>query len=170
MREAGCTDMFYGIESGSDKVLKTLKRHYDAQRVLDIYRMCISAGIRPRFSFIFGLPGEDWEAVEDTHRLIERLEGVSVGVHILTPLPGTDIGTDPESFGIKVSPHTIGDLDINSDVLVENGFLTKDQIRLADRRGRGIAPKAARRSHAHDRLLAGLPVPPMREPGTFKKS
>ncbi|MCB9650924.1 MAG: B12-binding domain-containing radical SAM protein [Deltaproteobacteria bacterium] len=165
MRAAGCTDMFFGIESGSDKVLRRLGRRYDANRVLEIYEMCLLADIRPRFSFIFGLPDEDWDAVQDTWRLIERLEGVSVGVHILTPLPGTDIGTDPESFGIKVTTeHGVGDLDINSDVMIENGFLSKEQIREAYRRGAGLAVRAGRRSVAVKRILAGERVPPLGPP------
>ena len=145
MREAGCTDMFFGIESGSTKVLRRLGRKYTAEDVYGVYRLCVETDIRPRFSFIFGLPDEDWAAVQDTWRLIERLEGASIGVHILTPLPGTDIGERPESFGIKVTPTAVGDLDINSDVLVENGFLTKDQVREAYRRGAGLAARAGRR-------------------------
>jgi radical SAM superfamily enzyme YgiQ (UPF0313 family) len=152
MREAGCTDMFFGIESGSTKVLRRLGRRYDADQVYDVYRLCVQTDIRPRFSFIFGLPDEDWAAVQDTWRLIERLEGASIGVHILTPLPGTDIGERPESFGIKVTPTAVGDLDINSDVLVENGFLTKDQIREAYRRGAGLAARAGRRVVAFQRI------------------
>ena len=152
MRRAGCTDMFFGIESGSTKVLRRLGRRYDADQVYATYRLCVETDIRPRFSFIFGLPDEDWEAVQDTWRLIDRLQGVSIGVHILTPLPGTDIGERPESFGITVTPTAVGDLDINSDVLVENGFLTKDQIRDAYRRGAGIAARSGRRVAALERI------------------
>jgi hypothetical protein len=46
----------------------------------------------------------------------------------------------------------VGDLDINSDVLVENGFLTKDQIREAYRRGAGLAARAGRRVVAFQRI------------------
>ena len=164
MRAAGCTDMFYGVESGSTKVLRRLGRKYDADRVYEIYQMCLAADIRPRFSFIFGLPDEDWGAVQDTWRLIERLQGVSIGVHILTPLPGTDIGERPEQFGITVTPTNVGDLDINSDVLVDNGLLTKDQIREAYRRGAGLAARSGRQSIGRERARQAIEGRPAETP------
>lgn len=72
MDSAGCRHIIFGIESGSQRVLNLMKKHYyikDADRIIrDIHR----AGITVTCNFMFGFPGETESDFKDTLNFIER--------------------------------------------------------------------------------------------------
>ncbi len=97
--------LILGGQSGSDRVLERSGRGH---RVADIERavaLCIEAGFVPHIDFLFGLPGEDREDVEDTLRLAERLSaaGGRIHGHTFMPLPGTPLQDAPPG---RIDPHT----------------------------------------------------------------
>lgn len=145
MASTGCRMIFFGVESGSGRILSRLKRRYDPERVREVYAMCLAHGILPSFSFIVGLPFEDAEDRQATRNLIASLEGVESGVHILTPFPGTPIADRPEDFGLTIKPHDVGDLDINTHSLVETHLATGAETMEAFYDATGTALAALRR-------------------------
>jgi len=93
MRRAGCVRLLIGAESGSARVLKRVGKHQTAEEVLSVNRLLCAAGIRPIYSFISGVPGEEDEDLRQTVDLMFRLrhEG-PVDVGTIKPLvfyPGT---------------------------------------------------------------------------------
>lgn len=71
MARSGCKGVFLGIESGSNQMLKNMKKG----AIIEFYRDAIGwlrdAGIVTVGSFILGFPGETSETVEDTREFIE---------------------------------------------------------------------------------------------------
>ena len=57
MKEAGCWQIWYGIESGSDVILKQIKKHTTTRQIREAVRMTRDAGISPCGFFIIGSPG-----------------------------------------------------------------------------------------------------------------
>ncbi|HSW50614.1 MAG TPA: radical SAM protein [Bryobacteraceae bacterium] len=145
MAETGCRHIFFGVESGSDAVLKSIGRKYSAADVVRVYTLCLRHGIQPSFSYIVGLPSEREADRRATLDLIDRLGGVENGMHILTPFPGTPIGDDPDRFGIQVVPHTIEDLDINTRSLVATPHFSPERTEEDFRTGLGVGFRALRR-------------------------
>ncbi len=83
-----------GIQSGSDAVLRRLKRGHTAGQGLEAVARIARAGFTPKVDFIFGLPEETSADQASTCDLIERLAaeyGAVVHAHIFTPLPGTPL-------------------------------------------------------------------------------
>ncbi|HEY3489170.1 MAG TPA: radical SAM protein [Candidatus Deferrimicrobiaceae bacterium] len=150
LHRAGCRHMFFGVESGSDSVLAGLGRRYSARDVFEVYRLCLRAGIRPFFSFIVGLPNETESDLEQTFALIRRLEGVESGIHMLTPFPGTPIGNRPSAYGLRVIPHDVEDLDINTRSFLSTELLSNGRIVEAFRRALGYSLRSGRRVPSPD--------------------
>ncbi len=143
LRDCGCIDIFFGVESGSPRILERLGRQYTPDKVMEVYHCCMDLGMAPAFSFIVGLPGEGREELEETYRLLDKLRGVSVGLHLLTPLPGTAIAEHPEQFGITLSGHDPGTLDINRGIHLHTDRLSSQEIQEAYREGVGRIIHAA---------------------------
>ena len=61
MRKAGCRGISYGIESGSQKILDSVEKSIKVEQCRDAIKWAKEARIKTFASFIFGLPGEDWE-------------------------------------------------------------------------------------------------------------
>ncbi len=145
LSDSGCKGIFFGVESGSSRVLKLLKRRYSPNDVYTLYRLCLKHGITPYFSFIIGLPFEEKGDLDQTFNLIQKLQGVENGIHILTPLPGTPIFKEANKYGIKMTSCDITDLDINGKPLITTRHLTSAEISEAYRKAVGYSLKALRK-------------------------
>jgi len=72
MRRAGCFAVFFGIESGSDRILKLMNKGHDVQVAYDGVATAKRNGLRCHASFIVGYPGETEETVQETLEFIDR--------------------------------------------------------------------------------------------------
>ena len=89
LRRAGCSEVWMGAESGSQKVLDAMEK---GTRVEQIYRARENLrrhGIRACFFLQFGYPGEDWEDIQKTIRMVRETGPDDVGISVSYPLPGT---------------------------------------------------------------------------------
>ena len=72
---AGLTGLLYGVESGSDKILRRMKKGVRAADIPRVLRDTHDAGIWTHGFFILGFPGEtDSEALQTVDLLLDRLE------------------------------------------------------------------------------------------------
>lgn len=67
--EAGCDYVFFGVETGSDKIQATMKKRLKLSRIGETLDQCVNHGIAPTTSFILGFPDEELEDVVSTIRL-----------------------------------------------------------------------------------------------------
>lgn len=91
MQEAGCCQIDYGVESGSDKVLKTLKKGTSVEMIKKAFRLSRLAGLKPTATFMIGNPGEKREDIEETLRVAKEIKPHHVKFFYLTPFPGTEL-------------------------------------------------------------------------------
>ncbi|GAA0124371.1 hypothetical protein UT300019_02730 [Clostridium sp. CTA-19] len=76
MRDAGCKEILYGVESISHKVLKLMNKHpnkMDNTSIKEILRNTYSAGIRVHATIIVGFPGEEIKDAIDTANFIKNI-------------------------------------------------------------------------------------------------
>lgn len=78
MASAGCLIISFGIESGSDRVLKLMNKQIDTKKVDNAIKICKKNGILPRGTFIFGYPGEKFTDILKTMRMIFRFEPATI--------------------------------------------------------------------------------------------
>lgn len=115
MKKAGCRLLIVGYESGSDEILKTIKKGVSIERMKKFTREAKKAGLLIHGDFIIGLPGETIETAEQTLHFIEELKPNILQVAVATPLPGTEFYRYVKKNGYI----TVDDL---KDSIDENGF------------------------------------------------
>jgi anaerobic magnesium-protoporphyrin IX monomethyl ester cyclase len=72
MKKAGCYFISYGLESGSDAVLKLMRKGYTAALAERVIRDTRKVGIDVIFNIIVGFPGEDDQRFQETKDFVRR--------------------------------------------------------------------------------------------------
>lgn len=94
MRRAGCIQISYGVESGSEKVRNTLNKKISTKQIKKAFSLTRKYGILPRAYFIYGSPGESWATIQESVDLILEIKPLSVIFYILDIFPGTALYYD----------------------------------------------------------------------------
>lgn len=126
---AGCTGIQIGIESGSDEVLKDIKKGITVEQIIKAAEWAAAYGVTMYGILIFGLPTDTSETLKKTSELYRRLTEMGIWVFhsFLTPFPGTEIGDDLEKYEIKVHSNRWADYNFgNCNVSTKN--LSKENI------------------------------------------
>lgn len=89
LRRAGCTEVWMGAESGSQRVLDAMDKGIQVRQIREARENLRSHGIRACFFLQFGYPGEDWNDIQQTIRLVRETVPDDVGISVSYPLPGT---------------------------------------------------------------------------------
>jgi anaerobic magnesium-protoporphyrin IX monomethyl ester cyclase len=106
LADAGCVQVAWGIESGSQTILDKMNKGVKVQNNRNVIKWAKNAGITSRCFFIIGFPGETRETLEETKRFIEETDPDQVFVSNFIPYPGTDVSLRPHKYGItKMSGH-----------------------------------------------------------------
>lgn len=100
MRQAGCEELGYGIESLSQMVLDRCNKGTSLQDIHLALRNAKLAGIKCRLFFIIGLPGEPPGFADRLEELINTYDPNGVNVSTFVPYPGSAIFSHPERYGI----------------------------------------------------------------------
>ena len=89
MRAIGCHSLGFGLESGSQKVLKLMQKNLDLTEVRNNVNKVKSFGFLVGANMILGYPGEIEEDIWDSFNFFKSLNLDSVAVVNLVPFPGT---------------------------------------------------------------------------------
>ena len=107
MAEAGCIEVSFGVESGSQQILQNVNRNVPTERSIEAIRACNERGIRTRAFFIVGLPGESWQSIEETRQFILKARPTTVNFSLFMPYPGSDIFENPGKYDIYFDKQNI---------------------------------------------------------------
>ena len=89
MREAGCIAVWFGVESGSQRVIDAMGKGFSIAQTMRALNWAREVGLMTVVEVILGFPGETKETVWETVKLVEKLNPNDVGFNIATPYPGT---------------------------------------------------------------------------------
>lgn len=89
MRLAGCRTIYFGLESGSPQILRTLGKPLDIKKAVKNIRMAKTHAIRVGIFLIVGAPGETPETLRQTKSVLRRLPLDELFVNPLILLPGS---------------------------------------------------------------------------------
>lgn len=91
MRIAGCIQISYGVESGSEKIRKTLGKPVARGQIVRTFKLTTSYGILPRAYFIYGSPGETDQTIKDSINLMQEIKPLAGVFYMLVIFPGTHL-------------------------------------------------------------------------------
>lgn len=111
------------FQSGNDRVLKVMNRHYDSKQYLSLvdYGRSVMPDLTLTSDVIVGFPGETDEEFEDTIKLIERVRYDALFTFIYSPRKGTPAAEMPD-------PATKADKNRRFDRLVETQNRISNEI------------------------------------------
>ena len=89
LARAGCREVWLGAESGSQKILDAMDKGITVAETATAAKRLRAAGIRACFFLQFGYPGETFEDILETVRMIRETLPDDIGVSVSYPLPGT---------------------------------------------------------------------------------
>lgn len=89
LARSGCTNIWMGAESGSQKILDAMDKGTSIAQIDQATRLLKKSGIKPSFFIQFGYPGETKEDIKMTIAMINRLLPDEIGISVSYPLPGT---------------------------------------------------------------------------------
>ena len=91
LSKAGCRRIHFGIESGNEQVLKTVRKGLDLRRAREVLKWSRAAGIETLAYFMIGFPGEGHAEVRDTIDYALSIDCDYIHVAVTTPFPGTEL-------------------------------------------------------------------------------
>lgn len=91
MRDAGCVQIDFGVEKGTDEALKKLKKGITIAQIQETFRHCHKLGIRTFANMLVNTPGETEQDLKDICALVEEIRPQIVSFNIFTPYPGCEI-------------------------------------------------------------------------------
>lgn len=96
MKAAGCFNVRFGIESGSQKILDSLDKGVRVEKALRSLQVCLHAGLSLTLYLMIGAPGESDATVAETASFFKQLvtpfnvyQVSKTSVFLLTPFPGS---------------------------------------------------------------------------------
>jgi anaerobic magnesium-protoporphyrin IX monomethyl ester cyclase len=110
LARSGLRRIFFGLESGSAKVMRSVNKRLDFETVYRTAERCGKVGIRPSFNLIFGLPAEEEEDLRDTLAVVDRVGRANPEAdfftNIFSPYPGSPIWPQAIERGVR-EPQTL---------------------------------------------------------------
>lgn len=103
MKQAGIKWLGIGFESGSKKIRERVsKGRFDDEKIRKIVKMVRMAGIYIGGNFIFDLPGDDFETMQETLNKAKELNCEHTNFYVAMAYPGSQLYEDDLKKDIKL--------------------------------------------------------------------
>ncbi len=91
MKNANCQRIHYGVEAGTEKILKVLRKGISLEQIKRAFKMTKKIGIETIGYFMIGSPQETKKDILETIKLANKLNPDFVHISITTPFPATGL-------------------------------------------------------------------------------
>ena len=91
MKQAGCWEISFGLESGSDWLLDEMKKSQRVETAVEAVKWTHEAGIRVKGLLMLGYPGETQETIAETKEFVKSIPLTTMNLSKFTPYPGSPI-------------------------------------------------------------------------------
>ncbi len=128
MKEAGCKTIWFGVESGSQRVLSKINKGVTLEQTMNTFKLCREEGIQTACSFMLGIPGETTEDMKASFKFARKLNPDWCRFNIFIAVPGSSLYE--EIMQKKLYDHTddyavyvkTEDFDYNSVLEIQRRF------------------------------------------------
>lgn len=91
MKRAGCHMLKFGVETGSNQMLKNYQKGTTVAQAEAAFRWTHEVGLETHAHMIIGGPGESHNTIDKSVDFVKRLDPTTVSFGIVTPYPGTKL-------------------------------------------------------------------------------
>lgn len=133
LKKAQCHQVNIGCESGSDAILKDIKKGMSTDIIKRVFCWAKMHGVKRRAFFLLGMPNETRKDIELTEKLIDEIKPDVVGFTILAPYPGTSFYDHEKYKDVNWSPIGEYDNDIWFTKHFTNNELKAERDRLVNK-------------------------------------
>ncbi len=127
MKKAGCWKLLFGLESGVQKNINTLRKGFTVEQSRRAVEKTAKAGIRPFCVFMFGIPGETYEEGLKTVEFARSLKGAEFALFLnFTPFPGSEAYKTLDKYGSM--RHALSQMTLSNIAFVPH-TMTERQMR-----------------------------------------
>ena len=110
MKKAGCIEIAYGVESGSDVMLEDMKKGINVDIIRDVLEATDRANIRITLNLLAGTPAETVDTLRETRDFLIALNHINwanvPAIEFVVPLPGTELFDTAVAKGLIDDPET----------------------------------------------------------------
>lgn len=124
MKKAGCWQINYGIESGSQRILDFIKKGIKLEDIERALKMTKEADIITKGYFIIGHPTETRESIQQTVDFIKRISLDFFQMSFMIPLPGTELYAIADKYG--EFKNDWDNMNIWTPLFIPHGFTKED--------------------------------------------
>lgn len=100
MKKAGCHTIIFGVESGSDEILRKYNKKYTTEQIISTIDYCNKIGLETVGTFILGLPEENYSTINHTLNLLKRLKLDYASFNVAVPRLGTNLRKEAIALGL----------------------------------------------------------------------
>jgi radical SAM superfamily enzyme YgiQ (UPF0313 family) len=131
MKNAGCYFMFFGVESGTEKIRRNVGKIFTNEQISNTISAARDSEINCAAAFILGLPGETEETMMTSIKFAQSLNIYSTTFPIAVPFPGTAIRRSAEKgqWGLKILSKDWDVYDKQYPGVMDSQTLSIDTIR-----------------------------------------
>jgi len=107
MHDAGCIELKFGVESGSEKMLQSMGKNISGNQIRKAITLAYSVGIQIKIFLVHGFPGENFASTRETLSLLKDIKHMvnRVSLFRFVPLPGSYVFKNPELFNLTIPKH-----------------------------------------------------------------
>lgn len=145
MKRAGCWQVSYGVESGSQMILDFIRKHVTLEQIEATLTATKQAGLRTRGFFMIGHLRETRETIQQTLDFLLRLPLDDFHFTTFTPLPGTPAYEIADQYG--TFDKTWSKMNLQYPSFIPHGLTAQDLER--------YSKLAYRRFYFRPRVLLG---------------
>ncbi len=92
LKRAGCTDLYFGVESGNERIRnQVIKKKLTDEQIAKAIELCRKYRIMSNLFLMVGFPTETKKEMMDTVRIGKKVKADIIGIHITIPFPGSEI-------------------------------------------------------------------------------
>jgi radical SAM superfamily enzyme YgiQ (UPF0313 family) len=129
LKEAGCDEVFLGIESGNEYIRNTvMNRNMTTQQIKDAFKWAKEYGIKTLGNNIIGLPFETEDMIKDTIKLNAEIDPNLIGLGIFYPYEGTELGDMCRREGLIRDDIDLGNFKEREDSILNLPTISRKKI------------------------------------------
>jgi anaerobic magnesium-protoporphyrin IX monomethyl ester cyclase len=124
MKKAGCWQINYGIESGSQRIVDFIKKGIRIEKAKEVLTLTKKAGMTTKAYFIIGHPTETSESIEETIKFIRNSNLDIFQMSFMIPFPGSELYNVADKFG--EFKNNWDNMNIWTPLFIPKGFTEED--------------------------------------------